>query len=91
MGALQAEIKGGRNPESIDEHLLKIDQLASQNEKTAQKFITAGIIPTLILLLKRRAVSYDPGLSTVLMTLGTLAYVAAFSCLSNSSNQPPVL
>ncbi|KAJ8094614.1 hypothetical protein PM082_010620 [Marasmius tenuissimus] len=73
VSALQAEIKDGRNPEAIDEHLLKIDQLASQNEKTAQKFITAGIIPTLILLLKRRAVAYDPSLTTVLMTLGTLA------------------
>ncbi|KAL0580453.1 hypothetical protein V5O48_001523 [Marasmius crinis-equi] len=73
VGALEAEIKDGRSPEAIDEHLLKIDQLASQNEKTAQKFITAGVIPVLILLLKRRAVSDDPGLDTVLMALGTLA------------------
>ncbi|KAI3610466.1 hypothetical protein WG66_006876 [Moniliophthora roreri] len=71
--ALQVEVKERRNPRAIDECLTKIYLLASQSDKLAQKLITAGVIPTLILLLKTRAAADEP-LETVLIALGTLAY-----------------
>ncbi|KAK7054735.1 hypothetical protein VNI00_003198 [Paramarasmius palmivorus] len=71
--ALQAEVKDRRNPRAIDENLMKVYLLGSQSDKTAQKLITAGVIPTLILLLKTRAAADEP-LETVLIALGTLAY-----------------
>jgi hypothetical protein len=58
----------------IDGYLDKIQQLALSSHKDAQKLVTAGTIPTLILLLKTRAVD-GIGLETVLLTLGILAYV----------------
>ncbi|ESK90049.1 hypothetical protein Moror_7888 [Moniliophthora roreri MCA 2997] len=72
-GALQAEAKQRRDPQIIDECLMKIYLLASQSDKTAQKLVTAGVIPTLIHLLKTRAAA-DERLEAVLITLGTLAY-----------------
>jgi hypothetical protein len=72
--ALQAEVKDRRNPRAIDENLMKVYLLGSQSGKTAQRLITAGVIPTLILLLKTRAAADEP-LETVLIALGTLACV----------------
>ncbi|THU83678.1 ARM repeat-containing protein [Dendrothele bispora CBS 962.96] len=45
-----------------------------KDELSAQKLITAGLVPTLILLLKTRAASSGEGLDFVLMTLGALSY-----------------
>ncbi|KAK7032124.1 hypothetical protein VNI00_013298 [Paramarasmius palmivorus] len=72
-GALQAEVRQRRDPHAIDEYLMKIHFLASQSDKSAQKLITAGVIPTLIHLLKTRAAA-DERLEPVLIALGTLAY-----------------
>lgn len=71
-GALQAEVTEGRKHEVIDEYLRKTQLLSSQSDKVAQKLVTAGIVPTVILLLKARAVGAD-GLEIVLITLGILA------------------
>jgi hypothetical protein len=71
-GALHAEITGTRKRHVIDNYLTKVYELASQSEKDAEKLVTAGIIPSLILLLKARAVDAD-GLEIVLITLGALA------------------
>ncbi|KAG8881629.1 hypothetical protein FRB97_009318 [Tulasnella sp. 331] len=72
-GALYAEITEGRKPEVIDQYLDLTQQLVSQSEKEVQKLITAGIIPTLILLVKARAVD-GVGIEIVLKTLGMLAH-----------------
>ncbi|KAF8170722.1 armadillo-type protein [Mycena galopus ATCC 62051] len=72
-GALLTEVKEGRKPEIIDGYLDKIQQLGLRSHKDAQKLVTAGTIPTLILLLKTRAAD-GIGLETVLLTLGILAY-----------------
>jgi hypothetical protein len=71
-GALHAEVTEGRKQEVIDDYLHKVQFLASQSDKEAQKLVTAGIVPTVILLLKARAVD-SVGLEIVLMTLGILA------------------
>ncbi|KIY66413.1 ARM repeat-containing protein [Cylindrobasidium torrendii FP15055 ss-10] len=47
--------------------------LASQSDRDAQKLVTAGIVPTLIFLLKIRAAECT-GLELVLATLGLLAH-----------------
>ncbi|KAF7361275.1 Protein kinase domain-containing protein [Mycena sanguinolenta] len=72
-GALLTEVKEGRKPEIIDGYLDKIQRLALKSHKDAQKLVTAGVIPTLILLVKTRAVD-GVGLETVLLTLGILAH-----------------
>lgn len=71
-GALQAEVTEGRKQDVIDDYLRKVQSLCSQSDKEAQKLVTAGIVPTVILLLKARAVD-AVGLDIVLMTLGILA------------------
>jgi hypothetical protein len=71
-GALHAEVTEGRNRDTIDDHLTKIYELASQSDKDAEKLVTAGVVPSLILLLKARAVD-SFGLEIVLITLGVLA------------------
>ena len=71
-GALQAEVTEGRKQDVIDDYLRKVRSLCSQSDKEAQKLVTAGIVPTVILLLKARAVD-AVGLDIVLMTLGILA------------------
>jgi len=71
-GALHSEITEGRKQEVIDDYLLKVQFLSSQSDKEAQKLVTAGIVPTVILLLKARAVE-AVGLEIVLTTLGILA------------------
>jgi hypothetical protein len=73
-GAFHAEVTEGRNRRAIDNHLTKIYDLALQSDKDAEKLVTAGVIPSLILLLKARAVDFV-GLEIVLITLGVLAYV----------------
>ncbi|KDQ55608.1 hypothetical protein JAAARDRAFT_324034 [Jaapia argillacea MUCL 33604] len=70
--ALHAEVTEGRKQEIIDEYLLRAQSLALQSDKTAQRLVTAGIVPTVILLLKARAVNAT-GLEIVLVTLGVLA------------------
>ncbi|KAK7018606.1 kinase domain-containing protein [Favolaschia claudopus] len=72
-GALLTEVKDGRKRDVIDSYLDKIQQLCSKSHKDAQKFVTAGTIPTLITLLKTRAVD-GVGLETVLLTLGILSH-----------------
>ncbi|KAG8907596.1 hypothetical protein FRB99_003520 [Tulasnella sp. 403] len=74
-GALHSEINEGRKREVIDKYLIMTLQMVSEaeSEKEAQKFITAGIIPTLISLLKSRAVD-GIGLEIVLKTLGMMAH-----------------
>jgi hypothetical protein len=71
-GALHAEVTEGRKQEVIDLLLHKAQFLSSQSDKEAQKLVTAGIVPTVILLLKARAVE-AVGLEIVLITLGILA------------------
>ncbi len=72
MGALQSEIKEGRDRFIIDGYLVKIQILAIGSVKDAQRLVTAGAVPTLIHLLKIRAANME-GLEILLMTLGTLA------------------
>jgi hypothetical protein len=64
----------GRKVDIIDRHLATVIQIASVSTKEAQKLVTAGTVPTLIRLLKARAVD-AVGLEVVLMALGVLAYV----------------
>jgi len=71
-GALHAEVMEGRKQEFIDDYLRKVQLLCSQSYKEAQKLVTAGIVPTVILLLKARAVD-EVGLELALITLGILA------------------
>ncbi|KAG8993039.1 hypothetical protein FRB90_000805, partial [Tulasnella sp. 427] len=71
-GALDAEITGGRKRELIDNYLEIIQQLATDSQRDAEKLITAGVVPTLIMLLKSRAMD-GQGLDLVLKTLGILA------------------
>jgi hypothetical protein len=72
-GALHAEVTEGRKRDTIDDHLTKIYELASQSDKDAEKLVTAGVVPSLILLLKARAID-SIGLEIVLITLGVLAH-----------------
>ncbi|KAJ6602491.1 hypothetical protein DFH09DRAFT_1124971 [Mycena vulgaris] len=72
-GALLSEVKEGRKREVIDGYLDKIQRLGLRSHKDAQKLVTAGTIPTLILLLKTRAVD-GMGLETVLLALGILTH-----------------
>ncbi|KAJ7119484.1 hypothetical protein C8R44DRAFT_877912 [Mycena epipterygia] len=72
-GALLSEVKEGRKREVIDGYLDKIQRLGLRSHKDAQKLVTAGTIPTLILLLKSRAVD-GIGLETVLLALGILTH-----------------
>jgi serine/threonine protein kinase len=71
-GALRAEVTEGRKQDVIDNYLQRVMFLCSHSYKEAQKLVTAGIIPTVILLLKARAVD-AVGLELALMTLGILA------------------
>jgi hypothetical protein len=71
-GAFHAEVTEGRKPEIIDDYLVRIQVLALRSPKDMQKLVTAGIVPTLILLLRARAVD-GVGLNIVIMTLGLVA------------------
>jgi hypothetical protein len=71
-GALHAEVTEGKRQELINDYLRRIRILLSQSDKDAQALVTAGVVPTVILLLKSRAIS-GVGLDVVLATLGTLA------------------
>ncbi|KAG9050333.1 hypothetical protein FS837_006205 [Tulasnella sp. UAMH 9824] len=71
-GALDAEITGGRNRDLIDGYLQVIQQLATDSQREAEKLVSAGVVPTLIMLLKSRAMD-GQGLDLVLKTLGILA------------------
>jgi DNA-binding GntR family transcriptional regulator len=70
-GALQSEAMESRQQSAIDEHLVDVQRLAASSEKEAQKLITAGIINTLTILLRERAVD-SIRLDLVLKALGTL-------------------
>ena len=72
--ALLAEVKEGRKQEVIDDYLDKVQFMCLQSPKEAQKLVTAGIVPTVLLLLQARAID-GVGLELVLVTLGILAYV----------------
>ncbi|KAJ7183441.1 kinase-like domain-containing protein, partial [Mycena filopes] len=73
VGALLAEIKEGRQRDVIDPLISNIQKLGRRSHKDAQKLVTAGAIPALILLLKTRAV-YGIGLEIVLIALGVLTH-----------------
>ncbi|KAJ7058399.1 hypothetical protein C8F01DRAFT_1148089, partial [Mycena amicta] len=78
-GALLSEVKDGqRKAEIIDPLLEKIYRIGLRSEKETQKLITAGVIPTLIILLRTRAVD-GIGLGKLLVALGILMYVQSFS------------
>ncbi|KAF7978821.1 hypothetical protein HWV62_44605 [Athelia sp. TMB] len=70
--ALLAEVKEGRKQEVIDDYLDKVQFLCLQSPKEAQKLVTAGIVPTVLLLLQARSIE-GVGLELVLVTLGILA------------------
>nr|GAT54379.1 predicted protein [Mycena chlorophos] len=72
-GALLTEAKEGRKPEVIDEYLAKVHTIAMRSPKDVQKLVTAGLIPTLITLLKTRAAD-GIGLEPVLIALGLLVH-----------------
>jgi hypothetical protein len=78
-GALHTEVAEGGNQDAINDYLEKVHLLCSECSDDAQKLVTAGIVPTIILLLKARA-SDDAGLEIVLITLGILAY-AQVTCI----------
>ncbi|QRV87525.1 hypothetical protein RhiJN_15543 [Ceratobasidium sp. AG-Ba] len=71
--ALQSEAVESRQQSAIDEHLVDVQHLAASSEKEAQKLIAAGIINTLTILLRERAVD-SVGLDLVLKALGTLTH-----------------
>ncbi|KAJ7579671.1 hypothetical protein C8J56DRAFT_963325 [Mycena floridula] len=73
VGALQSDVKEGQDLDAIDNHLAKIQFLVSQSEKEAEKLVTAGVVPTLIHLLKTRAADGE-GLDIILITLGYIAH-----------------
>ncbi|KAJ7037062.1 hypothetical protein C8F04DRAFT_1393846 [Mycena alexandri] len=73
VGALQSEVKEGRQQDIIDPLLSRIQRLGRRSHKDAQKLVTAGAIPALISLLKTRAVD-GTGLETVLIALGILSH-----------------
>jgi hypothetical protein len=70
-GALLSEVKEGRKQDVIDPLLIKIQNLGVKSHKDAQRLVTAGTVPSLILLLKTRAAT-GHGLETVLIALGIL-------------------
>ncbi|KAF7290544.1 Protein kinase domain-containing protein [Mycena indigotica] len=72
-GALLTEVKEGRKREVIDEYLGKIYVIGLRSQKDVQQLVTAGLIPTLITLLKTRAVD-GIGLEPVLFVLGLLSH-----------------
>ncbi|KAG9003437.1 hypothetical protein FRB93_011060 [Tulasnella sp. JGI-2019a] len=70
--ALHSEVTEGKNPEAIDHYLVMTRELIFMSEKEIPRLITAGIVPTLITLVKAR--SHDGvGIEVVLKTLGMLA------------------
>ncbi|SJL08969.1 uncharacterized protein ARMOST_12345 [Armillaria ostoyae] len=73
VGALQAEVQTTRRRAFIDNCLSRIQYVATQCDKGAQKLVTAGAVPVLIHLLKIRAAEPD-GLEVVLTTLGLVAH-----------------
>ena len=70
--ALQEELNGRRNPEAIDQYLDTISQIIFESESEVEHFIRAGIVETLIHLLRTRAVD-GVGLDIVLRLLGLFA------------------
>jgi hypothetical protein len=71
IGTLHAKLSEGRKKEVIDDYLQKVQFLSSRFAKEAQNLVTAGIVPTVILLLKAHTVD-SVGLKVVLVTLGIL-------------------
>lgn len=72
VGALQLEVQNTRSRDVIDSCLVKVYFLA-QSDKGAERLVTAGIVPTLIFLLKIRAADGE-GLEIVLACLGLVAH-----------------
>lgn len=71
VGALQLEVQSTRSRDVIDSCLVKLHFLA-QSDKGAERLVTAGIVPTLIYLLKIRAADGE-ALEIVLACLGLVA------------------
>ncbi|CAK5263320.1 unnamed protein product [Mycena citricolor] len=72
-GALSTEVKEGRKRDVVDGYLGKMIALSLGSSKDAHKLVTAGVIPTLIVLLKTRAAD-GIGLELVLLALGFLIH-----------------
>ncbi|KAF7978829.1 hypothetical protein HWV62_44621 [Athelia sp. TMB] len=88
--ALLAEVKEGRKQEVIDDYLDKVQYMCLQSSKEAQKLVTAGIVPTVLLLLQARAID-GVGLELVLVTLGILACDPITANTVNRTNTATVL
>lgn len=73
VGALQTELDSPtRNMSAIDSYIVKIYAACLESRKEAAKFVTAGLVPVLIHILKTRAAN-GLGVEIVLITLGTIA------------------
>ncbi|KAF5337767.1 hypothetical protein D9758_016612 [Tetrapyrgos nigripes] len=80
VGGLQSEMSHGpgrlgKSDPLIDLYMAKIYHTAIEADQNAHKLITAGVVPLLITLLKRRAADKSHrGLEVVLLTLGVLSH-----------------
>ena len=79
-GALRSELAGNRRPEIVDNYLRSAQFLGLQSPRDVQKLVAAGMVPTVIDLLKAR-VTRDKGLGILLATLGLLVFVRFFTIL----------
>ncbi|KAJ7029223.1 armadillo-type protein [Mycena alexandri] len=70
---LISDKREGRKREVLDDYLNKIQRLGFTSHRDAQELVTAGTIPTLVMLLKGRAVD-GIGLDAILLTLGILIH-----------------
>jgi len=64
--------QGRKSDSRIDAYMAKIYRYALESDLNSHRLITAGVVPLLISLLKRRAAD-DKGLEVVLITLGVLS------------------
>ena len=67
----------------LNDCMARIQLMAADSDKDAQRLVTAGVVQDLIILLRRRAMDYG-GLEIVLVTLGTLACVLMFPLVVRS-------
>ena len=93
VGALQSELQSPtRNASAIDSYIRKIYAICLESRKQAARFVTAGLVPVLIHILKTRAAD-GLDVEIVLITLGTIAYVFSLfpSSVSHSFHLPRFL
>jgi hypothetical protein len=76
VSALQNEMRKGRDPDTIDGYLYRTQHIAAHSDTSAQRLITAGIIPSLVSILRYRFNDSDR-LGIILVTWGLLAYAAS--------------